>query len=157
GYAALFSKNAISLRDFGFDRIAHTKSFQEIVEMWQPEKVVELSAEMERGRRHTQKLKGVRFAIWGAGSAGSVAVDEIREGEGEVALVVDKDGCRHGADFYGVTVKPPQSLLEAPEAYDFLVAANYTRFPEIRDEAVSMGIPLEKIRFINNLCEDISA
>lgn len=151
GYAALFSKNAISLREIGFDRIAHTASFDEVVQAWQQEKIVELSKEMDGGRRHTDRLRGKRYAVWGAGSAGSVSVDTIRENGGEVIFVVDKDACRQGSDFYGVMIEAPASLKDKAEEFDALVAANYTRFSEIVEEAAGLGIPEGKIVFVNSL------
>ena len=151
GYAALFSKNAISLREFGFDRIAHTESFNEIVTAWQTEKIVELSSEMECGRKASKSLAGKKFAIWGTGSAGSVAVDMITRSGGEVVLTIDKDQCRQGGDFYGNTIMAPEELKGDDISFDYLVAANYTRFPEIRDEAISLGVDAEKIKYINDL------
>lgn len=151
GYAALFSKNAISLREFGFDRVAHTKSFADIVAMWQPNKIVELSSAIENPPMSQHDFHGVRYAIWGTGSAGSVAVDMIMRGGGTVAFAVDKDVARQGGDFYGTTIQAPSVLKDHGDDYDVLLAANYTRFPEIRDEAVAMGIDRKKIQYINDL------
>lgn len=152
GYAALFSKHALSLREFGFDRIAHTTCMEHILAAWQPEKIVELSSQIETADQCPQTLKGLRYAIWGAGSAGSAAVDLIARAGGEVAFAVDKDASRHGGDFYGVTIQAPESLLGRDGEYDFLIAANYTRFPEIREEALALGVPAAKIQYINSLC-----
>jgi len=151
GYAALFSKYALSLRELGFDRIAQAKSFADIMSAWQTEKIVELSAEIDTMGRSTEELKGVRYAIWGTGSAGSVAIDIINKHGGEVVLAVDKDELRHGRDFYGITIESPQTLVGKDKYYDFLLAANYTRFPEIRAEAMALGITAEKIKYITDI------
>ncbi|MDR1580296.1 MAG: hypothetical protein LBS35_08050 [Synergistaceae bacterium] len=43
GFAAVFHKNALSLRRAGFDRIARMRSFDEIIDLWDASKVIELS------------------------------------------------------------------------------------------------------------------
>lgn len=153
GYAALFSKKALSLRKFGFDGIAHTKSFDDILSIWQPEKVVELSSKIDDAGKRLAIHKNVRYAIWGTGSAGSAAVDLLTGAEGIIAFAVDKDQSRHGCDFYGAIVQSPHILAEHENEYDILIAANYTRFPEIKKEALDMGIPEEKIQYINSLSQ----
>lgn len=151
GYAALFSKNAISLREFGFDRVAHTKSFADIVAMWQSNKIVELSSVIENPPVAKHDFHGVRYAIWGTGLAGSVAVDMITRGGGTIAFAVDKDKARQGCDFYGTMIQAPSALKGRDNEYDVLIVANYTRFPEIRNEAEAMGIDKRKIQYINDL------
>lgn len=153
GYVALFSKYAISLREFGFDRVAHTKSIKDIVSAWQPQKVVELSSEIDNAEKRLNICEGRRYAIWGTGSAGSAAVDVIRQGKGEVVLAVDKDAARWGCDFYGITIQEPEALIHRQNEYDVLICANYTRFPEIRRQAEEMGVNKEKIQYINSLSE----
>jgi len=151
GYAALFSKNAISLREFGFDRIAHTKSFKEIVNMWQSGKVIELSSKIDDANKPPETCKGVKYAIWGTGEAGGVVFDAIKRGGGEVLFAVDKNCNRHGCDFYGITIQKPEILIANAGEFDILISANYTRCSEIKREAIAMGIDESKIRYINSL------
>jgi hypothetical protein len=147
---ALFSKNALSLREFGFDRIAHTKTFGEIINAWQPNKVIPLSFEaFDKAGKRLQVNKETKYVIWGTGSAGDLAVDIINSAGGKIVLAVDKDCYKHGKDFYGVTIQPPGKLLMVD--FDVLIAANYTRFTEIKREAVAIGIPADKIQYINSL------
>lgn len=153
GYAALFSKRAISLREFGFDRVAHAACFDDIVAAWQPQKIVELSSEIDEAGKRLNIRKGIRYAIWGTGSAGSAAMDMIQQGGGDVVLAVDRDAGRHGRDFYGVTIQEPEALVHRADDFDVLICANYTRFPEIRKQAIEMGVPKEKIQYINSLSE----
>ena len=147
GYAALFNKQAISLRQIGFDRIARMTSFVALLEMWQPEKVVELSSKMDGDSR--PQSTGQRYAIWGAGSSGSIAIDMIGRAGDVVVQIVDTDKSRHGSDFYGMTIQPPEALLENQQAYDVLLIANYTRHLEIKAQAVAMGLPQEKFMFMD--------
>jgi len=153
GYAALFSKNAISLREAGFDRVAHTKNIEEILALWQAKKIVELSSRIDEAGKRLSIRKGVRYAIWGTGSAGSAAVDLITGAGGNIVYAVDKDCARHGCDFYGVVVQAPDELGKHADDFDILIAANYTRFPEIKKEAMEIGIPESKIQYINSLAE----
>lgn len=153
GYVALFSKYAISLREYGFDRVAHTTGICDIVNAWQQQKVVELSAAIEESGKRLNIREGIRYAVWGTGSAGCAAVDMIRQGGGDVVIAVDKDACRHGMDFYGITISAPTCLAEKKEDFDVLICANYTRFPEIRQQAIALGIEKEKIQYINSLSE----
>jgi hypothetical protein len=149
---ALFSKNALSLRELGFDRIAHATSLDDIIEAWQLAKVIPLSFEaFDNANKRLKVCEGVKYAIWGTGSAGSAAVDAIRCAGGEIAVAVDKDPSKHGSDFYGVTIQPPEALSGFD--FDMLIAANYTRFPEIRREAIEMGVDATKVRYINSLGE----
>lgn len=152
GFAALFSKNAISLREIGFDRIAHMSSISDLVEKWQQNKIVELSQKaFDAGREFTDRLKGIRYAIWGTGSAGSAAVDMITGSGGKIVFAVDKDTGRHGGDFYGMKIQSPDVLADHLDEFDFLLAANYTRFVEIKKQALETGIPANKVQFINEL------
>jgi len=151
GYAALFSKNAMSLREFGFDRIAHTKSFAEIIAMWQQHKIIELSSKIDDFDKKPELYTGVKFAVWGAGVSGTAVLDSIQSMGGDVVLVVDKDMSKLGHDFYGLAIGSPEHLLTEGATFDYLITANYSRFREIRDEAVSMGVDEKKIITINNL------
>lgn len=143
---AFFSKKALSLREFGYDRIAHTKSFDEIMEAWQPNKVVKLGdmAELTKWKRGTI-VAGKRYVIWGTGLSGSFIADAVESSGGTLVFAVDKDKGKDGVDFYGVTTHQPQYLPEHDNEYDYLLIGHYSQFDEIRAEAVALGIPEEKI------------
>lgn len=152
GAAVLFSKNAISLREFGFDRIAHITTLRELISGWQQDKIVELSQRaFDAGRQISDDLEGIRFAVWGTGSAGSAAIDMITNSGGKVVYAVDLNFCRHGNDFYGTMIQAPEVLADHIGDFDVLLAANYTKFPEIKKQALALGIPEEKIRFMDYL------
>jgi len=143
---AFFSKRALSLHVFGFDRIAHTKSFQDIISMWQQDKVIHLDDTdkvLEWKRASIQR--GKRYAIWGMGVSGSFLADTVKNSGGILFLATDKDEAKQRTDFYGAKVCAPAYLSEHPEEYDVLLIGHYSRFEEIRQEALAMGIPIEKI------------
>ena len=64
---------------------------------------------------------------------------------------MDKDVARHGRDFYGIRINAPETLLDHENEFDYLLAANYTRFPEIKQQALALGIVPDKIKYINEL------
>lgn len=144
---AFFSKRAISLREYGFDRIAHLKNQAELVSAWQQDKIVRLGEIGEILRwQHDAILPGKRYAIWGMGVAGSYLADVVQSSGGLLSVTVDKDAAKWGAEFYGTTARPPEYLMEHTEDYDFLLIGHYTRYTEIKREAIAMGIPACKIR-----------
>ena len=143
---ALFSKNSESLRQFGFDRIAQVKSFDEIVAMWQPDKVVHLTdTEKVLEWRRKAIIPERRYAIWGMGVSGSFLADAVKSSGGILALATDKDAAKQATDFYGAKVCTPQYLAEHQEEYDCLLIGHYSRFDEIKADALALGVPEEKI------------
>lgn len=144
---AFFSKRALSLQNFGFDRIAHTKSFAELLAAWQKDKVIRLAdiGKVLAWQRNAIET-GKRYAIWGMGVSGSFLADAIKSSGGVLALAVDKDEAKQQTDFYGAKVCAPSYLAEHPEEYDCLLIGHYSRFDEIRRESLDMGIPATKIK-----------
>ena len=116
----LLHVNASSLKEIGFDRIAHLKSVNDLCKVWKKDKVVKLEdvSMLPKWKRDAIK-EGKRYAIWGMGVAGSF--------------------------LYGATAYAPKYLIEHNEDYDYLLIGHYSRFDEIYSEAIEMGIPKEKI------------
>ncbi len=151
-HKALFCNYALSLKKLGFDRIAQLKSFDELVAAWQKNKIVPLSFEKFDEKRSAFTIqKGKRVAVWGTGSAGSQVADAIRVNEAILAAAYDIDRLKQGKSFYGVSIRDPKELSDQKEEFDYLVAANYTRFREIRAGALEAGVPEEKILLMNQL------
>lgn len=151
GYVAMFNKLALSLREFGFDRIAQTRSIDDIVGMWKKNKVVELSSGIEE--YHDDVCDGVRIAVWGTGSAGCAVHDIVERNKGKLVIAVDKSEKRQGCDFYGLTIQKPETLIERVDEFNVLIAANFTRMVEIQQEALALGIPEEKVKFMSYFTE----
>jgi hypothetical protein len=146
GGGALFSKNSLSLRDFGYDRVKYTNSFEEIVAMWQPDKVMKLSeiAELTKWKRDAI-IPGKRYVIWGTGLSGSFIADAVQSSGGRLIFAVDSDMTKLGNGFYGTTIQSPQHLAESPNDYDFLIVGHYSRFEEIKETALALGISDSRI------------
>ena len=138
---ALFSKHASSIRKFGYDRIAYATSFAEIVAMWESEKVVNVVNIDDLNKWQRDSIApGKRYALWGAGLSGSFIADEIQGSGGDFVFAVDVDKEKHGKEFYGAIIHAPEYLTEHGEDYDVLIIGHYTKFREIKQEALAMGI-----------------
>ncbi|MBP3421798.1 MAG: hypothetical protein J6K37_05960 [Lachnospiraceae bacterium] len=146
GYA-LFSKNAISLRKFGYDRIAYTTSFADIIAMWQSDKVVKVD-EFPRfvQWKRDSIVKGSRYAIWGTGLSGSSIADAVKSSGGRLIFAIDSDLTKKNKEFYGVTIYSPDYLQEHTDEYDYLLIGHYSRFAEIKELALELGVAEEKIK-----------
>ena len=141
-----FSKHAISLREFGFDRIAHSNSFDDIKNAWQKKKVVPLSdiTELTKWKRDSI-IKGHRYVIWGTGLSGSFIADAVEHSGGKLVFAIDIDPLKEGKDFYGYITHQPAYLKEHMDEFDHLLIGHYSRFEEIREQAINVGVPDEKI------------
>lgn len=141
-----FSKYALSLRKFGFDRIAHCKSFNDIIDAWEQKKVVPLFAisELTKWKRDSI-VSGDRYVIWGTGLSGSFIADAVEHSGGRLIFAVDKDKSKEGKDFYGYKIYQPEYLKDHMDEFDHLLVGHYSRFEEIRDQALELGVPDEKI------------
>lgn len=141
-----FSKYALSLRRFGFDRIAHTNNIDDIIHAWQNEKIVSLSeiSELTKWKRESI-VPGDRYVIWGTGLSGSFIVDAVENSGGKLMFAVDIDKSKEGKDFYGYKTYQPDYLKEHMDEFDHLLIGHYSRFEEIRSQALEIGVPDEKI------------
>lgn len=143
---AFFSKNALSLKKYGYDRIAYIQKFDEVIKNWQPEKKVCLEDVEELTKWNRKSLiPGKRYAIWGAGFSGAFIADAVLHSKGVLAFAVDKDQSKEGKLFYGAGLHPPKYLAEHEADFDFLLIAHYSKFEEILKEAIELQIPREKI------------
>lgn len=141
-----FCKGALSLRNIGFDRIAHMTSMDELAKSWQQEKVIRISdIEEKTALRRDSIQPGKRYAIWGAGMLGEYFEEMAELSGAKVSMVCDKSEDKIGKPFGKVTICAPGELRKRPGDYDFLMIAHHLRFEEIEREALSMGIPKEKL------------
>ena len=141
-----FSKFAISLREFGFDRIAHCNSFEEIIKAWQKKKIVPLDeiTELTKWRRDSIE-NGKRYIIWGTGLSGSFIADAVENSGGKLMYAVDIDPQKDGKEFYGYMTHQPLYVKEHMDEFDYLLIGHYSRFEEIRKQAMELGVPRKKI------------
>ncbi len=142
----LFNKNALSLRRFGFDRIAYTGSFDEIAGMWIENKKIELKDIDEHTRWKRSSIKpGKRYVIWGTGLSGSFIYDMIKGSGAEVVFAIDKDPAKKDKPFFDTFTHDTDYLKNREKEYDYLIAAHYSLYDEIRSEALDAGVPEDRI------------
>lgn len=141
-----FCIGALSLRKIGFDRVAHMKSVDELMKSWQPEKIIRISdTEGKTALKRESIQPGKRYAIWGAGMLGEFFEEMVELSGARVSMVCDKSENKIGKTFGRATICAPGELVKRTDDYDFLLIAHHLRFEEIEKEAVSVGIPKEKI------------
>ncbi|MCQ2498087.1 MAG: radical SAM protein [Lachnospiraceae bacterium] len=142
----LFSKNALSLRKIGFDRIAYMTSFEEVIKMWDPKKVISLDEvdNLVKWKRDAI-IAGKKYIIWGTGLSGSFIADAVESSGGNLLFAIDSDCAKEEKDFYGVTTHLPEYLIDKYDEFDYMIIGHYSRFEEIKDQALKIGVPEEKI------------
>jgi hypothetical protein len=145
GFAGLLFKNALSLRELGFDRIAQVKAFDDIVRQWQVGKTVDFSNLSGYDSIDTKLKQGVRYAIYGAGNIGRIAMDQAKFIGADVAFIVDTDTAKHGQDFCGKPIYTPEKLISDIQLYDKVIVASLFYFYEIKQRLLGMGIEEAKI------------
>ena len=139
-----FNKNALTLRRYGFDRISKLEKLEDIVKIWDSSKQIKIGEYLPAWKRDSI-ISGKRYAIWGMGVSGSFLADAVKCSGGEMVFVVDKDPVKQGTDFYGAKAFSPEYLKTNENDYDYLLIGHYSKFDELKKEALEMGIPEEKI------------
>ena len=147
----LFSKNAYSLRQLGFDRIAHCESFEEIESYWEKGKVINLEDVASGTKVRRAGLTDERYIIWGTGMAGRYLADAVIGSGGTLVFAVDKNKGKGGKEFFNVKIVPPEYLAEHIDLFDKLLVGHFTRFDEIKAEAIGLGVSEERIKFLDEI------
>ena len=140
-----FCKDALAIRKMGFDQIAHMKSTEELISLWQSNKVIKLADTDEKTSLKRSSIKqGCRYVIWGAGMLGETFAEMVRLSGGKITAVVDKSYNKIGKSFADVIISAP-TVLSEHVSFDYLIIAHHLYFEEIEKEALALGIPKEKI------------
>lgn len=152
----LLCKYAHSLRKIGFDGVAHSKSFEDIVYAWEKEKVISIS-EIEEKTRITRKaiLPEKRYAIWGTGISGAYFADIVRDSNGVLAFAVDSDETKKGCEWKGVTVCSPEDLSGRDGDFDYIIIGHLTKYQEIQKSIIEIGIDENRIILPEGLVTDM--
>ena len=145
GYA-FFSKKASALKEFGFDRIATLKSFDGLLAIWESQKIVSVDEFLHLEKWKRDSIDSAKtYIVWGTGVAGCSVVDAVINGGASLPFVIDKDPAKEGIVFYGPTIRLPEYLNKYDGEYDYLIIAHYSRFEEIKQQALALGVPEDKI------------
>jgi len=88
------------------------------------------------------QASGRPIVMWGAGSEAQRILQRMGDAHGRLVAVVDRDATKHGRVLYGCTITTPEvGLVGVPTDAVLLIAAALVA-PAIREEFLSMGVPL---------------
>ena len=149
GFAALFHKNAISLRKIGFDGIANSDDIRVLIKKWDPMKVVELSSEMVFVAPETVVKPGVKYAIYGTGRVGNEAIRQICACSAEFFCAVDSSPEKWGHEFHGKTIQKPEYLRDNIDLFDRVIIATKYYYYEIKQSLLDLGIPSDRFNLLS--------
>ena len=145
GYAFL-NKNALSLRKLGFDGIEALGSREELVKCWRQDRVVDIKdTDIHNLWNRDSVEKDKRYVLWGTGLSGSFLADMVTTSGGILGYCIDRDPTKEGEQFYGVSTYLPE-YVSGRDDYDYLMIGHYSRYDEIKKEAIEMGVPESKIK-----------
>ncbi|MCI8574548.1 MAG: hypothetical protein HFF89_08955 [Oscillibacter sp.] len=144
GCAALFSREAQSLRMLGFDRVSQLQDLQELVSRWIPEKVLEFSNEMICVIPETLS-PGKRYVLYGAGARGQDILRKLLNMGNPPVLVVDGDTEKWGTVTQGCTIEEPDKVLEYRDRFDAVVIGSAAFSEEIKERLRAMGLKDEEM------------
>ena len=148
----LFSNRALSIKKYGFDRIARIKSFNEFVEIWIKDRKINISEIEEGTLLKRPKIKtGMRYVVWGAGMAGNYLADAVIGSGGKLVFIIDKDKNKQGQSLFGTEIVSPEILMEHTNDFDVLLIGHFSKFDEIKKEALCQGIPENKILLLHEV------
>ncbi len=144
GCAALFSREAQSLRMFGFDRVSQLQDLQELVSCWIPEKVLEFSNEMICVIPETLSPEK-RYVLYGAGARGQDILRKLLNMGNPPVLVVDGDTEKWGTVTQGCTIEEPDKVLEYRDRFDAVVIGSAAFSEEIKERLRAIGLKDEEM------------
>lgn len=142
----LINKNALSLRQLGDIGISGLSSPDELIDSWMADRVIKLKDTDEHNRWNRKTIEeGKKYVIWGTGLSGSFLADMVTTSGGMLVYCVDGNHEKDGDMFYGVTIHGPEYLVEHDD-YDYLLIGHYSLYERIKREAISTGVPEDKIK-----------
>ena len=144
GCAALFSRDAQSLRALGFDRVAYLQDLEELVSHWIPEKVLEFSNEMICVIPETLSAEK-RYALYGAGARGQDILRKLLDMGNPPVLVVDGNEEKWGTVTQGCTIERPEKILDYRDRFDLVVIGSAAFSEEIKERLWAMGLKDEEM------------
>lgn len=146
--ALLINGIAHSIRDTGWDKILKIDSIEELVDIWQPEKVVEFEPGMARVVPTATIYPGNRYLIFGAGRIAEKAIDTIEYGGGQVVGLVDSDEELCGRLVCGYAVGCQEDIKKRRGSYDKILMAVGPRYKEIKELLLNYGLTAEEMAWI---------
>lgn len=146
--AALLSGAAHSIRTAGWDVVLSIQKIEELVRLWQPQKVFRFAPKSEREAPIGEIIKGERYAVYGAGIMIDYVVQKVKENGAEVVAIIDSSEKKIGTNICGFTVQAPAYLQEHREEIDKVLIAPFLYYGEIKARAMQYGYEERNLAWI---------
>jgi hypothetical protein len=122
------------------------ETFGEIVDLWNENKITELSDKgIDAMRTFLNIRAGLRYAVWGTGNYSHFMMDKIKSVGAKAVCAIDAAPDRIGCDFYGLTIQAPEALKGSVGDFDRVLIASFDCYAEIKRSLVEMGIGEDRI------------
>lgn len=138
GILAFYHKEADSLKQAGMDFIANAGSFDDIIRVWNVNKIVTILSDMIEDSSGMRIQKKKTYAVYGAGITGHSALRQIQKNNSVAVFFVDTNPEKWGMQIEGIPVIAPQELVTRRKDYSQIVIAS-TYFKEIKEKLENMG------------------
>ena len=144
GRAALFSRDAQSIRALGFDRVAQLRDLAELISCWIPEKVLEFSNEMICTIPEALTPEK-RYVLYGTGARGQDLLRKLLDMGNPPVLVVDGSAEKWGTAILDRVIENPEKILEHRNSFDLVVIGSVAFSEEIKERLRAMGLRDEEM------------
>ena len=138
---ALFSRNASSFKNIGFDRIANSSSLGDILALWDENKIIDL-VDANFIDNNLILETGKRYVIYGTGATAEAVTKQIEALDAEIVCYCNSDTNTWGKEFKGRKIVGARDLADLKkQGAQIIVASNY--YTEIKLKLEENGISIE--------------
>lgn len=138
----LYNPYAKALRRGGFDRIAQCRNLIEFSDFWDDSKKVIFNNELLQGQTLVNSIEyesNCRYVIFGTGTYGKKAFEEIMKIGSEVSFYCDSSLDKQNKILNGIRIYAPTHLSEARDTFDKVVIAALA-YNDIREAIINNGL-----------------
>ena len=145
GYTMLLCGKAASIEKIGWERIRAIHSPEEIVELWNPNKIVSFVPQSEYHAIGSRILPQKKYLVYGAGETANAAIRHIQDIGAECVRLVDRDNSKWGKNILGIEITSPAFIDDNRDEFDYILIASTKYFCDIRDYLFEKGFSKEQI------------
>lgn len=145
GYVLLFSGIASSVKRMGWDKIKEIRRPEELLELWDKEKVVDFSPDSEYETIGSEIFPGKRYVVYGAGETAPAAIRHIAEAGALCSALIDGNPDKCGTSLMGIEIHSPEYLRTNRDDFDAVLIASTRYYSEIRNNLYSLGFGKEEL------------
>lgn len=145
GYVLLLSGIASSVKKVGWDNIRKIRHPEELLKLWDENKVVNFSPDSEYETIGSEILPGKRYVVYGAGETAPAAIRHISEVGALCVALVDGNPDKCGTSLMGIAINSPEYLKTNRDNFDVILIASTRYYREIRDSLYELGFRKEEL------------